>query len=399
MIRKRKIINVLLITVLLLMLSGCWSRDELNELSLGMGMAVDKLEDGYKLSVQVAISNEIAGQTITDRSPTVMYSIDGKTVCDAFRRLTYEMARAPYLAHMLVLIMSEDVAKEGIIPTIDCLLRDNEFRLSTNIYIAKDIKASDVLKVQTHLERITSNKLKMLTENAENFYSSVKAIPLIDLVNTLTSDGSQAVITGITVLGDIKEGTDDENTRKVDTPTRLKLTSYAVFKKDQLVGWLDEETSQGVNLIKGDVKSTVISIPCDTNKFISIQTTKTKTDITAKLKDGKPVFTIKHQMEGELCGLDCDIDLANLEQSDEIKQAYIEELTKIIQTTVDTIQSDYQLDILGFGDIMHRKEPKYWKKNSQDWNNLFKEAEVKIKVDVNFTRPGSVSNSLQSDVK
>lgn len=41
--------------ILPLLLSGCWSKRELNELAIVVALGVDKVDDEYELSIQVVI--------------------------------------------------------------------------------------------------------------------------------------------------------------------------------------------------------------------------------------------------------------------------------------------------------------------------------------------------------
>lgn len=54
----------LLICVLILMqifVTGCWSRRELNDLAIAVGIGIDKIGDQYQVSAQVVLPSQIAG--------------------------------------------------------------------------------------------------------------------------------------------------------------------------------------------------------------------------------------------------------------------------------------------------------------------------------------------------
>ncbi|HEX3012265.1 MAG TPA: Ger(x)C family spore germination protein, partial [Syntrophomonadaceae bacterium] len=50
----QKRIVLLLILFLLPNLSGCWDAEEINELGFVLSVAIDKAEDGYKVTAQIA---------------------------------------------------------------------------------------------------------------------------------------------------------------------------------------------------------------------------------------------------------------------------------------------------------------------------------------------------------
>lgn len=50
---KRKKAILFLILALVLLLTGCWNRRELNELAIAVGMGIDKQGDQFRVSLQV----------------------------------------------------------------------------------------------------------------------------------------------------------------------------------------------------------------------------------------------------------------------------------------------------------------------------------------------------------
>ena len=58
-----------------------------------------------------------------------------------------------------MLVIGEDLAKEGIGESLDLLSRDWELRSDFYVVIAKDMTAEEILNVTTTIESIPANKM------------------------------------------------------------------------------------------------------------------------------------------------------------------------------------------------------------------------------------------------
>ena len=145
--------------ILCLLLSGCWDRRELNEISITLAMAIDKVEDEYQLTVQVVVPSEVSMQTGTGRSTVTLFQSKGETVYEAIRKLTIDSPRKVYPGHLQMLVIGEELAREGISESLELLSRDWELRSDFYVVVARDVTAAEILNVSTTLENISANKM------------------------------------------------------------------------------------------------------------------------------------------------------------------------------------------------------------------------------------------------
>lgn len=73
-------------------------------------------------------------------------------------------------------------------------------------------------------------------------------------------------------------------------------------------------------------------------------------------------------------------------------------IKKEIQSSVKEAQK-LKCDIFGFGEGVHKANPKIWKKLKGDWNNYFADLEVNVTVDSYVRREGVRTNPFWSDIK
>ncbi|UZM97818.1 hypothetical protein OL548_22945 [Lysinibacillus sp. MHQ-1] len=55
-----KVKTICLLCILTLLLSGCWSKRELNELAIVVALGIDKVEDEFEITVQIVDPSEVS---------------------------------------------------------------------------------------------------------------------------------------------------------------------------------------------------------------------------------------------------------------------------------------------------------------------------------------------------
>lgn len=389
----KKIILLLLLIISFILLTGCWNRREINTLAIASAVGIDKSATGYTVSAQLINSGEIAAEKTSTRSVVTTYKTEAETMFEAFRKLTLDVPRKIYFAHLKLIIFGEDLAKEGIIKTLDFFIRDHEMRLSINVMIAKNTTAEELLKVLTPVEKIPANKVFLALEMSQKVWASTFNVQLGDLVSGILSDGKNPVLTGVIIKGDPKQGADIKNIEKIKPPAILEISTLGVLKDDKLVGWLNEKESIGYNFIIGELKSTVVTVACPKGGKLGIEIIRTKVKTSAKVIDNKPKINIELLVEGNINDVECKIDLSKPDNITLIDKKLSEEIKKVMEETIKTTQ-EYKSDILGFGEEIHRTDYKVWNKLKTSWDKNYEDLQVEIKVIAKIRNIGTISKPI-----
>lgn len=237
---KTKVLMCLLISIFFLV--GCWDMIEIDRrLFVGIvGIDTGNEEDKYTFEFSFPIAREIVGgegggggggggKTVATASTV------GSSIIDAARNLALRLNRDIFFEHMRIVIISEDVARENIKNVINPLTRQTEFNRRSRIAICSG-KAKKVLEVVPWTE-------KLKAEYMESIYSgtgfSGKFIDL-DLGGFLSSLHTSK---GNALVSKIKPN-----------KTEVYIGGAVVIKDYRMVGWLDEEETQGVNFFMGKIR-------------------------------------------------------------------------------------------------------------------------------------------------
>ncbi|MEK4229318.1 Ger(x)C family spore germination protein [Solibacillus sp. FSL H8-0538] len=383
-----------------LFICGCGSKRELNELAIVLAMGIDKVEEGYEVSLQVVNPNEVSSkQGGSGRAPVVTYYAKGKSIFEAIRRSTTITPRKPYFAHIQILILGEELAKEGISESLDFFLRDNELRSDFFVIVSDETTAREVLGIFTPLEKIPANKLFSSLEVSGKSWAPSTSVHVHDLVNELSTKEKNSILPNISILGDAALGMNQSNVEKIEPPAKLKYTGLAVIKQDKLAGILTEDESKGYNYLKNNVKSTVAVISCPEEGELAMEISSVKTKLKGKVKNGFPSIDVKIRVEQNVGEVNCSIDLTKKKTRDYINNKTTEQIKKNIEETLVTFQNDYQIDVLGFGEAIRRADHKAWNKMKEEWVELFPNVEVNVSVDVKTTGTGTKVNSILHEEK
>lgn len=381
--------------LLLLPLTGCWDRRELDELGISVAMGIDKVGSQYKVTVQVVQPGEVAQKKNSGgaSTPVTLFDAKGQTIYEALRKMTTVSPRKIYASHLRVAVFGEQMAREGIGEALDLLSRDYELRTDFYLLVARGTTAEAALSILTPLEKLPANKIYQSIETSEKVWTTT-AVTLDEFITDYVSDGKAPVLSGIRVKGNEEAGRSKENIETIRPASELQNAGLAAFRKDKLIGWLNEEESKAYNYILNHIKSTVSHAACPQGGKIALEVVRSEAEIKGYVSNRLPHIQVDLRLEENVGEVECRIDLTSEETVKELEQKEEQALQRLLDHAVKQAQSKHKADIFGFGDAFHRSDPKAWKTFKTDWDHHFEEAVVKVLVKVKIKQIGTVTNSF-----
>ncbi|GGE33524.1 spore germination protein KC [Pullulanibacillus camelliae] len=377
------------------LLSGCWDKVELNELGIVNAIAIDKANNGdYLITVQLLSPSEIASQYPSNRVTAITYQATGKTILEAIRKLSTSVSRRLYFAHLRIFIFGETMAQEGIRKSLDFFYRDHELRTDFYLLVAKHSTGANILHILTPLEKIPANKIYGSLKYSQDNWAPTRTVTIDDLLDCILTPGKEPVLTGIEIEGNPRLGKTTENIERMQIPAVLKLTDLAVFKRDRLIGWLNESESKGYNKITNHVAQTVEYVNCREGKA-TFEISNLQTKIKSKIVHNKPMMDIHVSGAADIDDMECKLDLNNFKNVYMLEDRLNKKLKTMLVTTVKGTQERLNSDIFGFGDILYHHHPHYWRQVEPRWDETFPETKVQVTVDIQVRRLGTIIESFQ----
>ncbi len=397
----KKTMLCIILGFVLLSQTGCWSRTEMNEIAIAAGLGIDTIGDQYQITVQVVDPTQVASKAAGGGSytPIVIYTEKGRSLAEAIGRLSTIIPRKIYFSHLFTVVLSEEVVKkEGITFILDFLSRSHVFRNDFYFGIAKGTTARELLSVLSSLEKIPSHKMFQTLEIAQKEWSPVSAKHLDEMVIDLYSEGQDLVLNGFILAGQSNKKASLENLQQTIGNTKIKLYGLAAFKQNKFVGWMNETESRGYTNLTDTLKKTVLVSACEDKGTVSFEVIRSKTNIKANiLNNGKIEIHVDSFTEADILSAECEINVTDPNIINELETKAAQEIKHHSLAAIKKAKA-LQADVFGFGEVVRRKHPKYWKKIKKNWAEEFVNASIIVDPVVKIRRIGSIGDSISSEI-
>jgi len=371
---------------MLLFLTGCWDRIEIEERGFVVGTAIDAGDSGdYLLTFQFAVP--AAMQATTDSSSGSgqggksyhNVSVEGRTLFKATRRMSDEVSRPPYLEHNKIIIISERVARAGKVEEVlDLFIRDPEMRRAARVMVAVG-EAREMLDAKPLFEKLPVEYINSTSENP---------------------DKSESILPP-TNIGQLHRYLLEEHSYSIPKVTKqngmVKLNGAAVFNVDnRLKGFLNAEETSGRNFFSGTLKAGALELLID-DKPVVFEVKKANRKIRANVTDREnPVFDVDVAIEGNVGESYTKANVLESRMISAIEEKAAEKVKSIMNGALVKAQRDYKSDILGFSDNLNENHYHVWKALKNDWDKgkcLFSRARVNIHVKAKLRIIGAIEKA------
>ncbi|GMQ56359.1 Ger(x)C family spore germination protein [Vallitalea sediminicola] len=388
---RNKMILILCIILQVSLLSGCWSKRELDDITILSGIGVDNLDDNkLLLTMQVILHREMkiesqSGKRGAER-PTQNVEVIGNSLIDANRNFLLQTGRRGYWSHISVIVIGEEFAKKGISSILDVLERDNEIRQRTLILVAKG-NAKDILMAETiDLEVIQAYNIKDMLKNSHDVGKSVK----VDLRNYFlmsSEKNNSSFIPGINTI------------QTTENTSNLELNDTGIFKEDKLVGWFNETETRGLLWVLDEINGCMTEFNYPDEKYdpVIIEVLRSRTRAEPVIVNNvleKMVLNVSAQ--GKIAQSNEYVDITKGEGINEIEK-HTESVIKNKMEECIKKGKEFNVDIFEFGEAVYKKNPKLWKVIEEYWEDVFVSIPVEINVDMEIKRTGLISKSRKSE--
>ncbi len=386
----------LILFIITLFLCGCGNYAELNKLSIVTAVGIDKSNDEYELSFLIANAPKAETSSKEGEAKTTVYKGSGKTIPEAAQAIDQISPKRLYFGHINVVIISEDIAKEGFFKTADWLLRNPQTRKKFYLLQAKNVKAGNILKIVSPLESFPSQNIATLIESNQNSKSIATSVSYSTFIGTSLQQGLDPVLPSITIKGSVKKGSNEKNLETTTPESYLALGPLAIYRKDKLKGFVTKKESQSINILKNDTKELNYTIKYK-GENISIDSRNLKTIIKY---DGDNSFNINVYGKGNIYNVNGNINIKDYKVLENIENVWNKQAKKDLQRVILKMKKNYKTDIFGFGNIIYKNNPKKWNKIKSKWNDkYFPKINVKINCNLKISATGSLAKTIKEVAK
>ena len=364
----------------LLLLSGCWNYRDIEDIAVAMGMAIDKTEDGeYLLTTEIAhpLDKELQSYRIEAK---------GRTVFDCMRNTGKKLENKVYWSNAQVLILSEAVAEEGLLPFVDIAERNREIRPTLQIIVSREKTAKELFETKGLATDIISIELASILKNSEQNISKASIPALYRVVDVLCSQGENVSLPAVR-----KVLNGDEET--------AELGGTAVFDEKKLVGYLSDEESRALLFVQDEIEGGLLVVKdpysAAQNPYITLEITRNMTTVEPELVNKSLTMNVRMKTEAVMGENDTGADFSGEDANGRLEQYAQAMLSESVQNLIQRVQYDYNADIFGFGNAVQSKMPGFWKETGLNWyNGGFQNLKVRVTSEIEIVDNGLVKEPI-----
>lgn len=373
----KRIIILVLITQMLC-LTGCWNYREVDSMSMVAGFAIDKGKEGYRYHATfefLNLANGVMGSKLLET--------EGDTVFDCVRNAIGKSQKKLFFSDCKVVILSNEIASEGIAPLLDWLIRDTEPRINLNLFISKEKTAGEILQQKPITDQLASLEIwRTLTQNTASL-GEAPDVQLYQAVNILS--GEETSLTLPTV--------------KLSTSNKEKVTELdgtAVFKKDRLIGYLTRDESKYFLFVTNQISGgLLVTSPENDGQNISLEIQKNQTKITPDISGGNPTFKIDTQLTANLGEDQTSKNYVDENGLEKAQSSTEKSLNERMLNIIQKVQSQFGCDIFGFGSKIHQQSPEFWNKNKSNWSETFRNLKCTVNSKVTILNTATAKDKVK----
>lgn len=370
---KNKIIYIFLLILILLTFTGCSSTNTgIDNYYFVVSLAIDKTEnDNLKVSIQIPASSKSSeGSGSSQASTANIYSVEAKTIDEAFIILDNYLNKKINLSHCSALIFSEELAKEGIKEYIYTLSNNTELRHTCQLVISSKA-AYDVL------EKIS---------NSEESFSS-------KLFDYLTTSSDYTGLTISSTFGDFFQNLHDDNIQPTAIYTiffedTVQSSGIALFKDEYMVAHVDSLSTLAHSICTNKLESATITLdnPFDEGRFVDLDIELyKKTEVAINIINGTPYIQLDVYPKGVIRSSGSIFNYINNDNITKLEESTNKYLKNVITDYLYSITKEYNTDVIGFKGIAQAKYLTEDEFNKIHWNDVFQDSffNVNVKSEIN----------------
>ncbi|HDR7795923.1 TPA: Ger(x)C family spore germination protein [Bacillus luti] len=373
-------------------LSGCKDRKEIEERAFVIGAAFDLPEaTDYSKSnhhnmilgtYQVMLPNSNTSQgSGSNLQKYSNISAQSNGIFVQIRQIAQSISRPLYFPHIKTIIISKKLAQKPHVlnQILDVFYRDNEMRRNVHLYISNG-KAKKMLELKTDgPEDLPAEYIGLLSNHPDKNAQMLESVRIGQVQGLLLSNTSFA----LPLLKPANTGG--------------KLEGAALFRGTdfKMIGTLSGVQTQGLNYLTGKKSTGIIHISHKDGAF-TYDIGDVNRNIQISLRNPyKPKYDIDIDVNGVLADVYWK-DIKNTWTLQKITDRIEKEIKKNTMDTLNTLQHEYTVDVINFGEHYERANYRKWIEIKKDWEqgeSYFSKADVVVRIHVNIEHSGAVQKN------
>lgn len=358
-----KIRKLILVTLLSLLLSGCWDFEDINKRSITLSIGVEEMDEQIIFNGEIAklASESNKGGTSATVTDVYYYTTKGKDFEEAKYDFDYKIPNTDFTSAVRCVALSKQYAqKAGIESYINRFSFMPGFRSSVLVVISEqntkelfEEKVTNDISTGHGIE----NTIKYLEKNGYAEYTTVQ-----DIRQDISFEDIGFVLPYI----------------KKENDT-IKYLGLAVMKDSKFIGVINADESIGTLYLTTKNASGIEKIPISQNKsnLASIKTKLNRRKIKTRCENGQIYIDIKLNINSNLLYEYIEEPIAD-EAIKKLESIIQDMIKQEVSSSIKRSQEEFRCDIFGFARYFKADNPKLYK--TINWAEEYPDVQFNVEV-------------------
>lgn len=372
----------LLAPVMACALTGCWSKEEMNDRTFVTSIMVDRTEDGMaELTLSFLLPNRLPsaqGAPPPKEKPYTAINRTGRNYAEAYQKIQRELSRRITWGSSRIIVVGDRSASSGLGPLLEFLLRIPGIRLSSKVFYF-DGEAKQIASMKPIFERFPSEIIRE--------YGHMKHVPEVSVKDLIYSSRNNL---GDGFLPELRFEQKEMATQNGKISDWLGNAGAILLKDDKKQAYLSAEPSRGIQWLKEDILETIVTVPSPSDgRPISLLIHDGGRKISFASKGQQLNYAISLRCKGELVSSESDLDITEYASIETIEQAVSEQIRKEMKGAFQAAKK-HKTDAFQWSEYVKWKRPELWRRwKEREPERFVRNAGLQISVDVKLKRLGS----------
>ena len=438
----KKFVFILLSLFAIFFLSGCYDYIEPNDLSYVVAIGIDKgkHDDLYNYTLQFARPTQISGGSSEEggsgEETIGTVRVEAPSIYSALNVANHVISKSFTLSHTKIIVISEEIAKEGIKRIVDAAGRSTDLRPTVFFCVSAGEAEKFLESVKPVVEINPVKYYRLIFESpnssyipkndAGNVFFNLKAnteqctLPYVGVGKGSSGGGSSggsssgggssgSSSSGSENQAQTPEPSSQENTNipinekgfeyhmkeyvagklDIEKQNASEVLGTAVFKGDKMIGTLSGIESEMLNILLGRFTNgySTLYVPQLPSSPVTIRIEQqSRPKISLDFENGKPKINIKIKLLGNFMSVPTDYIIEeDLEKFEENTSEYIEEFALSL---LERTKTEFNSDIIGFGKNAKKKFLTNKEFEEFNWNEVYSNSIFSCEVEFSIRRTG-----------
>lgn len=389
--------KIFILIVAMFLFNGLANSRELNDLAILSSMGIELDEDGnYLITVQIlntkkpdsSSGNSSSGESGT--SNVTVFKSNSSTIHGALRDIVLQSSKKIYIAHMELLLVSEEVAKTDMFDILDFFIRDNENSNNFILAVTKDTTPKEVLEILMPLETNPTQSIKnTIKATYKNKGTTIDNI-LTENIQIMLKPGMNMVAASVGIDGEVKKEEGSDNINSSASSAKVIAKELAYFDKKSLMGYLTEEEGLYYNLGLDDLKSGMLNMGTKEDGYV-VEILNAKSTSTPRVENDKYIIDFNFDLSCAITEISREKKIETFDEEVIIQKEIEERIKNGFESFANKCKNEYESDLIGFGNIYYKRLNKEYEKLMAKYgDDYLKHIDINTNVKIKLVNEGSV---------